>query len=169
MAANPGSIIGVPSGIIDLDKLTAGFQNGDLIILAGRPSMGKTALALTIARNAAIENKSATAIFSLEMSSDQLGQRLLTSEARVDNALVRRGSPNIKWKNINIASGKLAQAPLYIDDTPALSILDLRSRARRLKRERNIELLIVDYLQLMQGPKNSENRQNEISQITQSL
>ena len=169
MAANPGSIIGVPSGIIDLDKLTAGFQNGDLIILAGRPSMGKTALALTIARNAAIENKSPTAIFSLEMSSDQLGQRLLTSEARVDNALVRRGSPNIKWKNINIASGKLAQAPLYIDDTPALSILDLRSRARRLKRERNIELIIVDYLQLMQGPKNSENRQNEISQITQSL
>ena len=169
MAANPGSIIGVPSGIIDLDKLTAGFQNGDLIIVAGRPSMGKTALALTIARNAAIENKSATAIFSLEMSSDQLGQRLLTSEARVDNALVRRGSPNIKWKNINIASGKLAQAPLYIDDTPALSILDLRSRARRLKREKNIELLIVDYLQLMQGPKNSENRQNEISQITQSL
>jgi replicative DNA helicase len=168
MAANPGSIIGVPSGIIDLDKLTAGFQNGDLIILAGRPSMGKTALALTIARNAAIENKSATAIFSLEMSSDQLGQRLLTSEARVDNALVRRGSPNIKWKNINIASGKLAQAPLYIDDTPALSILDLKARARRLKREKNIELLIVDYLQLMQGPK-AENRQNEISQITQSL
>ena len=168
IAANPGSIIGVPSGIIDLDKLTAGFQNGDLIILAGRPSMGKTALALTIARNAAIENKSATAIFSLEMSSDQLGQRLLTSEARVDNALVRRGSPNIKWKNINIASGKLAQAPLYIDDTPALSILDLKARARRLKREKNIELLIVDYLQLMQGPK-AENRQNEISQITQSL
>jgi replicative DNA helicase len=168
IAANPGSIIGVPSGIIDLDKLTAGFQNGDLVILAGRPSMGKTALALTIARNAAIENKSATAIFSLEMSSDQLGQRLLTSEARVDNALVRRGSPNIKWKNINIASGKLAQAPLYIDDTPALSILDLKARARRLKREKNIELLIVDYLQLMQGPK-SENRQNEISQITQSL
>ena len=130
--------------------------------------MGKTALALTIARNAAIENKSATAIFSLEMSSDQLGQRLLTSEARVDNALVRRGSPNIKWKNINIASGKLAQAPLYIDDTPALSILDLKARARRLKREKNIELLIVDYLQLMQGPK-AENRQNEISQITQSL
>ena len=170
MAANPGSVIGVPSGIIDLDKLTAGFQKGDLIIIAGRPSMGKTALALTVARNASIENKSATAIFSLEMSSDQLGQRLLTSEARVDNSQVRRGSlPSGKWKNINIASGKLAQAPLYIDDTPALSILDLRSRARRLKREKNIELIIVDYLQLMQGPKNSENRQNEISQITQSL
>jgi replicative DNA helicase len=170
MAANPGSTIGVPSGIIDLDKLTAGFQKGDLIIIAGRPSMGKTALALTVARNAAIESKSPTAIFSLEMSSDQLGQRLLTSEARVDNSHVRRGSlPSGKWKNINIASGKLAQAPLYIDDTPALSILDLRSRARRLKREKNIELVIVDYLQLMQGPKNSENRQNEISQITQSL
>ena len=170
IAANPGSTIGVPSGIIDLDKLTAGFQKGDLIIIAGRPSMGKTALALTVARNAAIESKSPTAICSLEMSSDQLGQRLLTSEARVDNSHVRRGSlPSGKWKNINIASGKLAQAPLYIDDTPALSILDLRSRARRLKRERNIELIIVDYLQLMQGPKNSENRQNEISQITQSL
>ena len=130
---------------------------------------GKTALALTIARNAAIENNSATAIFSLEMSSDQLGQRLLTSEAKVDNSLVRRGSTNIKWKNINIAAGKLSQAPLYIDDTPALSILDLKARARRLKRERNIELIIVDYLQLMQGPKNAENRQNEISQITQSL
>ena len=170
IAANPGSTIGVPSGIIDLDKLTAGFQKGDLIIIAGRPSMGKTALALTVARNAAIESKSPTAIFSLEMSSDQLGQRLLTSEARVDNSHVRRGSlPSGKWKNINIASGKLAQAPLYIDDTPALSILDLRSRERRLKRERNIELIIVDYLQLMQGPKNSENRQNEISQITQSL
>ena len=170
IAANPGSTIGVPSGIIDLDKLTAGFQKGDLVIIAGRPSMGKTALALTVARNAAIESKSPTAIFSLEMYSDQLGQRLLTSEARVDNSHVRRGSlPSGKWKNINIASGKLAQAPLYIDDTPALSILDLRSRARRLKRERNIELIIVDYLQLMQGPKNSENRQNEISQITQSL
>ena len=170
IAANPGSTIGVPSGIIDLDKLTAGFQKGDLVIIAGRPSMGKTSLALTIARNAAIENNSGTAIFSLEMSSDQLGQRLLTSEARVDNSHVRRGSlPSGKWKNINIASGKLAQAPLYIDDTPALSILDLRSRARRLKRERNIEMIIVDYLQLMQGPQNSENRQNEISQITQSL
>ena len=145
IAANPGSTIGVPSGIIDLDKLTAGFQKGDLVIIAGRPSMGKTALALTIARNAAIENNSGTAIFSLEMSSDQLGQRLLTSEARVDNSHVRRGSlPSGKWKNINIASGKLAQAPLYIDDTPALSILDLRSRARRLKRERNIEML-TDY------------------------
>ena len=144
---NDEGIVGVPTGLTDLDDRLGGLHKSDLLIIAGRPSMGKTALALTIARNAAIENKSPTAIFSLEMSSDQLGQRLLTSEARVDNALVRRGSPNIKWKNINIASGKLSQAPLYIDDTPALSILDLRARARRLKRERNIELIIVDYLQ----------------------
>ena len=159
----------VTTGFEDMDRiLSGGLQNSDLVVLAARPSLGKSTLAFNIAREASVSGKT-VGIFSLEMSSDQLGQRLLTSEARVDNALVRRGSPNIKWKNINIASGKLAQAPLYIDDTPALSILDLRSRARRLKRERNIELLIVDYLQLMQGPKNSENRQNEISQITQSL
>ena len=169
IAANPGGVIGVPSGIIDLDKVTSGFQKSDLIIIAGRPSMGKTALALSIARNAAIENNSPVAIFSLEMSSDQLGTRLLASEGKIDQSQARSGRlPKSKWKNINIASGKLAQAPLYIDDTPALSILDLRSRARRLKREKNIELIVVDYLQLMQGPK-TENRQYEISSITQSL
>ena len=169
IAANPGGTTGVPSGIIDLDKVTAGFQKSDLIIIAGRPSMGKTALALSIARNAALENKSPVAIFSLEMSSDQLGTRLLSSEAKIDQSEARSGRlAASKWKNINIASGKLAQAPLYIDDTPALSILDLRSRARRLKRERDIELIVVDYLQLMQGPK-TENRQYEISSITQSL
>lgn len=131
--------------------------------------MGKTALALSIARNAALENNSPVAIFSLEMSSDQLGTRLLSSEAKIDQSEARSGRlATSKWKNINIASGKLAQAPLYIDDTPALSILDLRSRARRLKRERGIELIVVDYLQLMQGPK-TENRQYEISSITQSL
>jgi len=169
IAANPGSVVGVPSGIIDLDKVTSGFQKSDLIIIAGRPSMGKTALALSVARNAAVENNSPVAIFSLEMSSDQLGTRLLASEGKIDQSQARSGRlPKAQWKNINIASGKLAQAPLYIDDTPALSILDLRSRARRLKRERNIELIVVDYLQLMQGPK-TENRQYEISSITQSL
>ena len=169
IAANPGSVVGVPSGIIDLDKVTSGFQKSDLIIIAGRPSMGKTALALSIARNAALENNSPVAIFSLEMSSDQLGTRLLASEAKIDQSEARSGRlATSKWKNINIASGKLAQAPLYIDDTPALSILDLRSRARRLKREKDIELIVVDYLQLMQGPK-TENRQYEISSITQSL
>ena len=170
MQSKKGSVVGVPSGIIDLDNVTAGFRKSDLIVIAGRPSMGKTALALSVARNAALESKVPTAIFSLEMSSDQLAQRLLSSEARIDGQKARTGRLQAaRWKDINTASGKLADAPLFIDDTPALSILDLRSRARRLKREENIELLIVDYLQLMQGPRRSENRQQEISSITQSL
>ena len=170
MQSKKGSVVGVPSGIIDLDNVTAGFRKSDLIVIAGRPSMGKTALALSVARNAALESKVPTAIFSLEMSSDQLAQRLLSSEARIDGQKARTGRLQpARWKDITIASGKLADAPLFIDDTPALSILDLRSRARRLKREENIELLIVDYLQLMQGPRRSENRQQEISYITQSL
>jgi len=170
MQSKKGSVVGVPSGIIDLDNVTAGFRKSDLIVIAGRPSMGKTALALSVARNAALESKVPTAIFSLEMSSDQLAQRLLSSEARIDGQKARTGRlQTARWKDITIASGKLADAPLFIDDTPALSILDLRSRARRLKREENIELLIVDYLQLMQGPRRSENRQQEISSITQSL
>jgi len=170
MQSKKGSVVGIPSGIIDLDNVTAGFRKSDLIVIAGRPSMGKTALALSVARNAALESKVPTAIFSLEMSSDQLAQRLLSSEARIDGQKARTGRLQpARWKDITIASGKLADAPLFIDDTPALSILDLRSRARRLKREENIELLIVDYLQLMQGPRRSENRQQEISHITQSL
>ena len=170
MQSKKGSVVGVPSGIIDLDNVTAGFRKSDLIVIAGRPSMGKTALALSVARNAALESKVPTAIFSLEMSSDQLAQRLLSSEARIDGQKARTGRlQTARWKDITLASGKLADAPLFIDDTPALSILDLRSRARRLKREENIELLIVDYLQLMQGPRRSENRQQEISSITQSL
>ena len=170
MQSKKGAVVGVPSGIIDLDNVTAGFRKSDLIVIAGRPSMGKTALALSVARNAALESKVPTAIFSLEMSSDQLAQRLLSSEARIDGQKARTGRLQpARWKDITLASGKLADAPLFIDDTPALSILDLRSRARRLKREENIELIIVDYLQLMQGPRRSENRQQEISSITQSL
>jgi replicative DNA helicase len=170
MQSKKGAVVGVPSGIIDLDNVTAGFRKSDLIVIAGRPSMGKTALALSIARNASLESRVPTAIFSLEMSSDQLAQRLLSSEARIDGHEARTGRlQTARWKDVVIASGKLADAPLFIDDTPALSILDLRSRARRLKREENIGLLIVDYLQLMQGPRRSENRQQEISYITQSL
>ena len=170
MQSKKGAVVGVPSGIIDLDNVTAGFRKSDLIVIAGRPSMGKTALALSIARNASLESRVPTAIFSLEMSSDQLAQRLLSSEARIDGHKARTGRlQTARWKDVVIASGKLADAPLFIDDTPALSILDLRSRARRLKREENIGLLVVDYLQLMQGPRRSENRQQEISYITQSL
>ena len=122
IAANPGSTIGVPSGIIDLDKLTAGFQKGDLIIIAGRPSMGKTALALTVARNAAIESKSPTAIFSLEMSNQQLAERLITAEARVDSHLVRTGRlPKSEWSNLGKAAGELAEAEIEANKERLLS------------------------------------------------
>ena len=169
-SAKGGAIIGVPSGLVDLDNLTAGFHPGELIVIAGRPSMGKTALALTIARNAAVDNKNGVGIFSLEMANQELAMRMLCSEARVNSHSVRTGNlPQKQWKNLSIHVGKLAEAPIFIDDTPALSVLEIRSKARRLKAEHDIEMIIVDYLQLMQGPKGVENRQQEISIITRSL
>lgn len=165
-----GLITGIPSGLTDLDNLTAGFHPGELIVIAGRPSMGKTALALTIARNAAVDNKHGVGIFSLEMANQELAMRMLCSEARVNSHLVRTGNlPQKQWKNLSIHVGTLAEAPIYIDDTPAVTVLEVRSKARRLLAEHNIELIIVDYLQLMQGPRNIENRQQEISVITRSL
>lgn len=164
-------VTGVPTGFTKLDELTAGFQPGDLIIVAARPSMGKTALCLNIARHASIEAKMGVGIFSLEMANHQLAQRMLCSEARVDSHLMRTGRlPGDAWSNLSIAVGSLAQAPIYIDETPALSVLEMRSRARRLVSEHdNVRLLIVDYLQLMTGPKGSESRQQEISTISRSL
>ncbi len=169
-SAKGGLITGVPSGLVDLDNLTAGFHPGELIVIAGRPSMGKTALALTIARNAAVDNKHGVGIFSLEMANQELAMRMLCAEARVNSHLVRTGNlPQKQWKNLSIHVGTLAEAPIYIDDTPAISVLEVRSKARRIMAEHNIELIIVDYLQLMQGPRNVENRQQEISVITRSL
>lgn len=169
-SAKGGLITGVPSGLVDLDNLTAGFHPGELIVIAGRPSMGKTALALTIARNAAVDNKHGVGIFSLEMANQELAMRMLCAEARVNSHLVRTGNlPQKQWKNLSIHVGTLAEAPIYIDDTPAVSVLEVRSKARRIMAEHNIELIIVDYLQLMQGPRNVENRQQEISAITRSL
>lgn len=163
-------VIGVPSGLTDLDKLTSGFHEGELIVLAGRPSMGKTALALTIARNAAVDYNSGVGIFSLEMANHQLAMRLLCAEARVDSSLVRVGNlPKEQWKNLSVHVGKLAEAPIYLDDTPAISVLELRAKARRLMAEHDIKMILVDYLQLMQGPKGVESRQQEISVITRSL
>lgn len=165
-----GLITGIPSGLVDLDNLTAGFHPGELIVIAGRPSMGKTALALTIARNAAVDNKHGVGIFSLEMANQELAMRMLCAEARVNSHLVRTGNlPQKQWKNLSIHVGTLAEAPIYIDDTPAVSVLEVRSKSRRIMAEHNIELIIVDYLQLMQGPRNVENRQQEISTITRSL
>lgn len=168
--AKGGMITGIPSGLVDLDNITAGFHPGELIVIAGRPSMGKTALALTIARNAAVDNKHGVGIFSLEMANQELAMRMLCSEARVNSHLVRTGNlPQKQWKNLSIHVGVLAEAPIYIDDSPAITVLEVRSKARRLMAEHDIELIIVDYLQLMQGPRNVENRQQEISVITRSL
>lgn len=163
-------VTGVPSGFKELDKKTAGFQPSDLIIVAGRPSMGKTALCLNIAQYAAIETKTPVGIFSLEMAKEQLVIRMLCSEARVEGDRLRTGFLNESdWPKLTLAAGALSEAPIYIDDTPALSVLELRAKARRLKGEHKLGLVIVDYLQLMKGRSQMENRQQEISEISRSL
>ena len=163
-------ITGVPSGFKDLDRKTAGFQNAELIIVAGRPSMGKTALCLNIAQHAAINSKIPTAIFSLEMSKEQLAIRMLCSEARVDSARLRSGFlSESDWPKLTMAAGALSDAPIFIDDSAAISVLELRAKARRLKADRGLGLVIVDYLQLMRGRSGAERREQEISEISRSL
>jgi len=164
-------VTGVPSGFKDLDRMTAGFQPSDLIIIAGRPSMGKTAFCLNVAQYAAIEKKNPVAIFSLEMSKEQLVIRMLCSEAHVEGTKLRSGFlSESDWPRLTIAAGNLSDAPIYIDDTAALSVLELRAKARRLKTERGgLGMLIVDYLQLMKGRARVESRQQEISEISRSL
>ncbi|MBS1913222.1 MAG: replicative DNA helicase [Bacteroidetes bacterium] len=163
------TILGVPSGLISLDGLTGGFQKSDLIILAARPSMGKTALAMTIARNAAIDYKKGVAFFSLEMAALQLVVRLLAAESRINAQQLRNGDlKDEEWQTLVSKIHHLVDSPLYIDDTPALGIMELRARARLMKREHNIEMLVVDYLQLMHAPK-AESREREISMISRGL
>jgi replicative DNA helicase len=167
---NKGHIIGIPTGFVDLDYKTAGFQPSDLILIAARPSMGKTAFALNIAQYAAVKANVPTAIFSLEMSKEQLVNRLLCAEANVDSHKLRTGNLDEEdWPRLAAALAPLSEAPLYIDDTPSISALELRSKARRLKMEKGLGLIIIDYLQLMQGRQNAENRQQEISEISRSL
>ena len=162
-------ITGIPTGYSELDKMTAGLQPSDLIILAGRPSMGKTALALNIAQHAALVDKTGVAIFSLEMSKDQLAMRLLSSVGRIDSQKIRTGRlQNEDWPHLSRAAGMLSEAPIHIDDTPALSIPEMRSKMRRLASHNDIGLILVDYLQLMRG-RISENRTQEISDISRSL
>jgi len=162
-------VTGVPSGFVELDKMTAGFQPADLIVVAGRPAMGKTSFCLTIAGQVAIKHELPVGIFSLEMSKEMLVQRMLCSEARVSSSKVRTGYIKEEdYGTLARAAGILSEAPIYIDDTPAIPILELRAKARRLKSRENIGLLIIDYLQLMTGPK-SENRQQEISAISRAL
>ena len=165
-------VTGVPTGFLDLDGMTAGFQRGDLIIVAGRPSMGKTAFALNLAQNASMhaEPRSAVAIFSLEMSKEQLVTRLLCSESRIDASRLRTGHLiESDWERLLGGAGKLHEAQIFIDDSPAISVLEMRAKCRRLKAEKNIDLVVVDYLQLMRGGANSESRQQEISEISRSL
>ncbi len=165
-------ITGVETGYYKLDEMTSGFQKGDFIVIAGRPSMGKTAIALNIASYAAIENNIAIGIFSLEMSGEALVQRLLCSEAKVSLRNLRRGSlRNEDWVNLATAAGNLDKAPIFIDDSPMLSMYELKAKARRLKAEHNIEMIMVDYLQLLEGPQTfrSTSRQQEISEISRAL
>ena len=162
-------ITGLPTGIHRLDQLTSGLQASDFIIIAGRPSMGKTSMALNIARYVAIELRRTVLVLSLEMSKEQLVQRLLCSEARVDSHRVRSGFLEPRdWPKLTHAAGRLAEAPIFIDDQPSLTVLEARAKARRMKAEHGLDLVIVDYLQLMRG-RNAENRQQEIAEISRSL
>jgi replicative DNA helicase len=164
------TITGVPSGFTDLDEMTSGFQPADLIIVAARPSMGKTALVLNMAQHAAIEQNIPVAIFSLEMSKESLVQRMLTAEARVDAQKLRKGLlRDDDFPRMARAAGILSAAPVWIDDTPAITLLEMRSKARRLKADSDLGMIIVDYLQLMQGPPGVESRQQEVSMISRGL
>jgi len=165
-----GRITGVPSGFKDLDNLTAGFQPSDLIIIAARPSMGKTALALNIAYNAAYKPQVPVAFFSLEMSKEQIVRRLLSSTGEVDASNLRRAFlSTMEWANLQTAAGYLLDCPIYIDDTPAATVLDIRAKARRLKADNKLGLVVIDYLQLMRGRADVHSREQEISEISRSL
>jgi len=168
-----GSIVGVPTGFTDLDRLTGGLQKSDLIILAARPAIGKSSLALSMAHNSAIKHKQSIAIFSLEMSKEQLVQRLLSMDAGIDQQRLRTGwIEDDEWERIIYSMGTLSEANIWIDDTSALSTTEMRSKARRLQAEHGVDVIIVDYLQLMQssvGGKRNENRVQEISEISRNL
>jgi len=168
---NKGHITGIPTGFTDLDYKTSGLHNSDLILIAARPAMGKTAFALNLAQNAAVHSGVPVAIFSLEMSKEQLVNRMLCSEAMVDSTKMKTGQlEDSDWQKVARALGPLSEAPIFIDDTPGISITEIRAKCRRLKLEHNLGLVVIDYLQLMQGSKSrSENRQQEISEISRSL
>jgi len=170
MASQGGETLGLPSGLSDLDRITTGFQPSDLIIIAARPSVGKTSLALNIARNTALKADVPVVVFSLEMSKEQVAQRLLCSEAAIPSQKLRNGYlDEDEWRRLSSALGRLGEAKIYIDDTPSISVMELRTRCRRLKAEHGLGLVVVDYLQLMRPSHKAENRQQEISEISRSL
>ncbi|MBM7552178.1 replicative DNA helicase [Thalassobacillus pellis] len=168
---NTEGVTGIPTGYRDLDRITSGFQRNDLIIIAARPSMGKTAFALNIAQNVAINTEENVAIFSLEMGADQLVSRMLCAEGNIDAQKLRTGSLEAEdWGKLTMAMGSLSNAGIYIDDTPGIRVSDIRSKCRRLKQEHGLGMILIDYLQLIQGSANSkENRQQEVSEISRSL
>ncbi|PKN20046.1 MAG: replicative DNA helicase [Deltaproteobacteria bacterium HGW-Deltaproteobacteria-6] len=163
-------ITGVATGFEKFDDMTSGLQNSDLIIIAGRPSMGKTAFALNIAQFAALETQTPVAIFSLEMSKEQLAFRMLASEAKVDSQRLRKGFlGETDWPKLTTAAGRLSEAPLFIDDTPAITVLEMKAKSRRLKADQGLGLIVVDYIQLMRGGGYTNSREQEISEISRSL
>lgn len=163
-------VTGLSTGFTDLDRMTSGLQNSDLIIVAGRPSMGKTAFCLNVAAHAALDHGKTIAVFSLEMAKEQLVMRMLCSEARVDAHRLRTGYLSKEdWTPLSNAAGRLADAKIFIDDTAAISVLEMRAKSRRLKAEHGLDLIVVDYLQLMRGHADSDNREQEISNISRSL
>jgi len=167
---NKGETTGVSSGFTDLDAKTSGFQSGDMILIAARPSMGKTTFALNIAEHAALRDHRSVVIFSLEMSKEQLAYKLLCSEANVDMLKLRTGTLEDKdWENIAMAAGPLSKAKIYIDDSAGVTVMEMRSKCRRLKIEYGIDLIVIDYLQLMSGGSGSDNRQQEVSEISRSI
>ena len=165
-----GKLSGISSGFNDLDNILSGFKKNDFIVVAGRPSMGKTALALNFARNIASDSNYSIGFFSLEMSADQLVERLITSESKIDGNLVRTGRlPKNEWKKVSSAADVLSRTNIYIDDSADLNIMELRAKARQLKAEKNIDVLFIDYIQLLNAPGRTESRQQEISYISRSL
>ncbi len=171
-SSNQTGLIGVPSGFVSLDKITSGWQKSDLIIIAARPGMGKTAFTLNIAKNAALDHQLGVAVFSLEMSNVQLVQRLISSEAEIQGKKLRNGDlEDYEWQQLNKAIERLHDIPIFIDDTPAINIFELRAKARRLKMQHDIQLIVIDYLQLMTGTpdQSRSNREQEISTISRSL
>ncbi|WP_211749828.1 replicative DNA helicase [Paenibacillus sp. Marseille-Q4541] len=169
---NKGNTTGIPSGFVDLDKMTSGFQRNDLIIVAARPSVGKTAFALNIAQNVAVRASETVAIFSLEMSAAQLVQRMICAEANLDANVMRNGEfkGDEDWSKLTMGIAALSEAEIYIDDTPGITVADIRAKCRRLKKEKGLGMIVIDYLQLIQGRgKSGENRQQEVSEISRTL
>lgn len=167
---NKGGITGITTGFIDIDRKTSGLQRSDLILIAARPSMGKTAFSLNVAQNAAIKGNVSVAIFSLEMSKEQLVQRMLSAESHIEIQKIRTGTLNEdEWPRLAKAMAPLAQAKIYIDDTPAITVMEMKAKCRRLKMEQGLDMILIDYLQLMSGDGKTESRQQEISSISRAL